>query len=57
MAKKQDSTEGKILAVEEALSRTEQFIEHHQKTILIVVGTLIVLVLGYFGSKRFYFEP
>ena len=57
MAKKQDSTEGKILAVEEALSRTEQFIEHHQKTILIVVGALIVLVLGYFGSKRFYFEP
>ena len=57
MTKKQDSTEGKILAVEEALSRTEQFIEHNQKTIFIVLGVLIVIVLGYFGSKRFYFEP
>ncbi len=57
MAKKHDNTEGKILAVEEALGRTEQFIERNQKVILIVVGIIIVFVLGYFGSKKFYFEP
>ena len=57
MANKHDNTEGKILAVEEALGRTEQFIEHNQKTILIVFGILLVIVFGYFGSKRFYFEP
>ena len=52
MAKKIDKTEERIVAVEEAFSKTEQFIERNQKIILIVVGAIIVLVLGYFGFKR-----
>ncbi|MBM3403420.1 MAG: tetratricopeptide repeat protein [Bacteroidetes bacterium] len=57
MAKKTDKTENRIVAVEEAFSKTEQFIEQHQKIIVIVVGVLIVLILGYFGFKRFYLTP
>ncbi len=57
MAKQQDSTEGKIIAVEEALGRTEQFIEKNQKIIIIVFVVLMALVLGYFGIKQFYLKP
>ncbi|MEI6696506.1 MAG: tetratricopeptide repeat protein [Bacteroidota bacterium] len=57
MAKKQDGTEGKIIAVEEALGRTEQFIEKNQKIIIIVLATIMALVLGYFGVKQFYIKP
>ncbi len=57
MANKQNGTEGKIIAVEEALGRTEQFIEKNQKIIIIVLVTLMALVLGYFGVKQFYIKP
>ena len=57
MAKKVDKTEERIVAVEEAFSKTEQFIEKNQKIILIVVGAIIVVVLGYFGFKRLYIAP
>ena len=55
--KKIDKTEERIVAVEEAFSKTEQFIEQYQQIILIVVGVIIVIVLGYFGFKRFYLAP
>ncbi|MGE5424400.1 MAG: tetratricopeptide repeat protein [Syntrophothermus sp.] len=57
MAKKTDKTEERIVAVEEAFSKTERFIEDNQKIILIVLGVIIVLVLGYFGFKRYYIAP
>jgi len=55
--KKIDKTEERIVAVEEAFSKTEQFIEKYQQIILIVVGVIIVIVLGFFGFKRFYLAP
>jgi TolA-binding protein len=57
MAKKIDKTEERIVAVEEAFGKTEQFIEKNQKIILIVVGAIILIVLGYFGFKRLYIAP
>ena len=57
MAKKQDRTEDRIVAVEEALSKTEKFIEENQKLLTIIVGVIIVLVLGFFGFKRLYVAP
>jgi tetratricopeptide (TPR) repeat protein len=57
MAKKIDKTEERIVAVEEAFGRTEQFIEKNQKVILIVVGAIILIVLGYFGFKKLYVAP
>lgn len=52
-----DKTEDRIHAVEEAFGKTEQFIEKNQKVILIVVGVLIVLVLGFFGFRKYYLQP
>jgi tetratricopeptide (TPR) repeat protein len=52
-----DKAEGTIHAVEEAFSKTEHFIETNQKVILIVVGLLIVLVLGFFGFRKYYLQP
>jgi len=52
-----DKTEERIEKVEQAFSRTEQFIEKNQKIILIIVGVVVVIVLGFFGFKRFYLAP
>ena len=57
MAKQVDKTEERIEKVEQAFSKTEQFIEKNQKIILIVVGVVVVIVLGFFGFKRFYLAP
>lgn len=57
MAKKQDKTEERIVAVEEALSKTEHFIEQNQKILFIVIGVIIVVVMGFFGFRRFYQAP
>ncbi|MCB2220244.1 MAG: tetratricopeptide repeat protein [Bacteroidetes bacterium] len=57
MAKKKDTTEGRIEAVESALSKTEQFIESNQKIITYVIGGLIVIVLLYFGYRKFVHLP
>ena len=51
--KQADKTEERIVAVEEAFSKTEQFIEQNQKIILIVIGVIIVAILGFFGFKGF----
>ncbi len=55
--KKIDKTEERIVAVEEAFSKTEQFIEKYQQIIMIVIGVIIVVILGFFGFKRFYLAP
>lgn len=57
MVKKQDKTEGGIVAVEEALSKTEYFIEKNQKVLTIIIGIIVVAVLVFFGFKRFYMAP
>jgi len=57
MAKKQDKTEDRIVKVEEALSKTEQFIEKNQKILMIVIGIIVIVVMGFFGFKRLYLGP
>lgn len=57
MAKKTTKTEENIQAVEEALSRTEHFIETNQKPILIILGIIVVVILGYFGFQKLYIVP
>jgi tetratricopeptide (TPR) repeat protein len=57
MAKKTDNTEDKIHVVEEALSKSEQFIEKHQKTLIIIIGAIIVIGLGVFAFQRLFLEP
>ena len=57
MAKKTTKAEENIQAVEEALGKTEQFIEDNQNPILIVVGVIVLIVLIFFGFQRFYLVP
>jgi tetratricopeptide (TPR) repeat protein len=57
MAKKSTKTEDNIQAVEEALSKSERFIEENQKPITIILVVLVLIVLGYFGFQRFYVQP
>lgn len=57
MAKKQDRTEEGIYAVEEALSKTERFIEQNQKILITSITVIVVLILGYFAFQRLYIQP
>jgi len=60
MAKKKntkDVTEERFEAVEEALTKSEQIIEKHQKTILTVIAVIVVIVVAYFGFERYYLKP
>ncbi|NPD48045.1 MULTISPECIES: tol-pal system YbgF family protein [unclassified Lentimicrobium] len=52
-----DLTEERFEAVEEALTRSEQIIEKHQKTILTVIGIIVVIVVAYFGFDKYYLQP
>jgi tetratricopeptide (TPR) repeat protein len=54
--KKQDSGPG-MEGVEGALTRTEQFIEDHQKWIIRIVTGILVLVVIFIGAKRYYLHP
>lgn len=42
--------------VERALSSTEQFLEKYKNILIYGVGGVLVLVLIYFGYKKFYYE-
>ena len=46
-----------LTEVENALTKTEQFLESNQKLIAIVIGSIVVLAVGYFGLNKFYIEP
>jgi len=46
-----------IVAVEEALGRSEQFIERNQKILIGVVAAIVIIIGGYIGFSRFIIEP
>ena len=41
MAKKKDKTEEQFAAVEETLTRTEQWVENNQKTLSTIIFTIV----------------
>ena len=58
MAKdKKNAQVDNLKEVENALTRTEQFLESNQKLIGIVIGTIVVVAVGYLGLNKFYLEP
>ncbi len=57
MSKTGDNKEEKILAIDEALGKSEQFIERNQKIIIIIVVAIVAIVLGYIGYKKLYLAP
>src|SRR5210317_918418 len=57
MAKKTTAGEDRMVAVEEALGKTEQFVEKNQKILMYVIMGFIAVVLLYFGYQKFYIGP
>jgi tetratricopeptide (TPR) repeat protein len=57
MVKKKDKAEDRIEAVEQALSKSEQFIESNQKLLTYLVGGLILVVLLFFGYRKYIQQP
>lgn len=57
MSKKIEENPTGFQTVENALSRTEQYIEENQKSLTIIILAIVVVVGGYLGYKKFYLEP
>ncbi|WP_075603773.1 tetratricopeptide repeat protein [Saccharicrinis aurantiacus] len=54
---KEYATEASMENVEHALSTTEQFIEDNQKTLTIIMFAIIIVVGGYWATKKLYIQP
>lgn len=54
---KKDTATSSVESVENALTRTEHFIETNQKSLTIIVLAIIVVVGGYLGYKKLYLAP
>lgn len=57
MSKKKESQQDQFESVENALSKTEHYIEENQKSLTIIVAAIIIIVGGYLGYKRFVEAP
>ena len=57
MSKKKHQAEQPIEVVEDVLSKTEQYIEDNQKSLLIIVAVIAVIVGGYLAFQKFYVAP
>ena len=57
MSKKKQAQQDQFESVENALSKTEHYIEENQKSLTIIVLAIIIIVGGYLGYKRFVVTP
>ncbi len=59
MAKKKSvkQTDKNLEGIEQALTRSEQFIEDNQKTLTYILGGIILLLLIVIGGNRYYLKP
>ena len=59
MSKKKDvkHTDRNLEGIEQALTRSEQFIEDNQKILTYVLGGLILVLLIIIGGNRYYLKP
>lgn len=59
MSKKKNvkQTDKNLEGIEQALTRSEQFIEDNQKVLTYILGGLIVVLLVIVGGNRYYLKP
>jgi len=59
MSKKKDvkHSDKNLEGIEQALTRSEQFIEDNQKILTYVLGGLVVVLLVVIGGNRYYLKP
>jgi tetratricopeptide (TPR) repeat protein len=55
MSDKTQNQEG--LVIEETISKTEGYIQENKKSISIIAGAILVVILGYFGYTNFIVKP
>ena len=54
---KEEQVEKQNVEINDIITKAEAFIEKYKNTIYIVVAAIVVVVLGFFGLKKWYFEP
>lgn len=52
-----EQIEDKNTEMASVINRSEEFIQKNQKTIIIVVCAILVVVLAIFGLRKWYFQP
>ena len=57
MAKKTNKTEDQFAQVEEALTKTEQYIEDNQKNLIRIVGVIVGVIALVIGFQNLYIKP
>jgi tetratricopeptide (TPR) repeat protein len=57
MSKKNVTNQDQLETVENALSRTEHYIEENQKSLTIIILAIVIIIGGYLGYKRFFVAP
>ncbi|MDD5571245.1 MAG: tetratricopeptide repeat protein [Bacteroidales bacterium] len=57
MAKEPENTEVKKNSLKHFFTRSEEYINENQKTVSIVVGVIVGILLIYFAYKKFYLAP
>lgn len=55
--KKHSAGDENLEVIQNTLGRTEQFIEENQKSVSIIIGAIIFIVVGYFAFQKFYVAP
>ncbi|MEA3317345.1 MAG: tetratricopeptide repeat protein [Bacteroidota bacterium] len=54
---RKDASPEQLENVENALSKTERYIEDNQKSLTIIVFAIALIVGGYFAYQKFYLQP
>ena len=57
MTKKRNKTEDQFAQIEETLSKTEQYIEDNQKSLMIIVSAIVVVIAFFIGYQNLYIAP
>ncbi len=57
MSKKSNAQHDGFEAVENALTRTEQYIEENRKSLTIIIIAILAVVGGFLGYRNFYLGP
>ena len=52
-----NKTEDQFAQIEETLTRTEQFIEENQKSLMTIVGAIVGIVALFSVYQNFYIAP
>lgn len=57
MNKNLKETDSNVEAIENALTKTEQYIENNQKSLTIIIIAIVVIVGSFIGYNRLYLAP